>query len=115
MPESVPEIVNPETVTVLFSPTSAVSNKPEAEPVFNETVSPDMFIYEVTPQTPTEVRQGKTPYSIILSTSEVWRTGITTITILPDTTSQKNEKLKKPYVYKIKTGFPKNILQDEAY
>ncbi|MBI4038486.1 hypothetical protein HY384_00860 [Candidatus Daviesbacteria bacterium] len=66
--------------------------------------TPDLK-YTVSPQVPTQVigKKGQ-PNTLTISTTETWKEGITTITI----TGIRDYTFPKPYVYKLKTAFPKN-------
>lgn len=81
----------------------------QVEIAFNLPVELAQFSYEISPnaQTKTGIKPDSNT-TIVISPDPIWHPGITTITILPNTTSINGLSLQKPFVYKINTAFPKN-------
>ncbi len=73
---------------------------------FNLPVNPDHFYYKVDPFVEAVAKNGDSPNIIILSPKEKWQEGLTTITVLENTTSATGVRLENPIIYKIKTEFP---------
>lgn len=75
--------------------------------IFNAPIEASHFFYTINPVVETNVKNGKNPNTIIISANDIWKEGITTITILPNTTSINGLRLGTPFIYKINTAFPK--------
>jgi len=78
--------------------------------IFNMPVNPEGVFYTVDPLVKTSTRIGQDLNTIIISVDHWWNEGndgITTITILQNTVSAGGVYLEKPFVYKIKTAFPR--------
>ncbi|MBU1032004.1 Ig-like domain-containing protein [Patescibacteria group bacterium] len=76
---------------------------------FSEPMNPATFQVETSPDTKvvTTLKPGDSN-TIVVSPQDIWPQGITTITVLPSTTSVAGNKLVQPVVYKINTKFPDN-------
>ncbi len=76
---------------------------------FSEPMNPATFQVETSPSVKTVIfLKPNEPNTIVISPSDIWQTGITTITILPMTTSANGTKLEQPIAYKINAKFPDN-------
>lgn len=81
---------------------------------FTQEVLPTSLKYTITPQTDVLVVKGSTPNSLILAPKTMWQSGITTITILGDTTSKKGLLLKNPQSYILHTAIPTMYIPNQG-
>ncbi|KKR80370.1 MAG: hypothetical protein UU73_C0002G0108 [Candidatus Daviesbacteria bacterium GW2011_GWA1_41_61] len=83
---------------------------------FNAKVNPQKFYYQVSPEVKTKVDiKPETDNILILSPEIIWQPGITTITVLPHTTSNDGKALGQSFTYQINTAFPKTPDIDVHY
>lgn len=107
MPLELISILPTENLSRIYLPITQI------EFTFTEPVEKDSFFYQVNPFVETYVRvKGDNDKTLILSPVTIWQEGVTTITILPETTSIFEKKLSSWLVYRINTAFPEDQPQD---
>ncbi len=83
---------------------------------FSDVIDPAKFFFKVDPEVITAVTyKDGDDNTIIIGPESVWKTGITTITILPTTASFTNSLLTKPVTYRLRTNFPQNPPPDQSH
>jgi len=79
--------------------------------VFNDALDPRKFRYSVAPYVQTYIKiKGNT---ISIYPENIWKPGVTTITILKDTISISDRKLANEFLFKLNTNFPEEPLEDD--
>ncbi len=93
-----------EDISRVFLPIKQISL------TFSEPMDPTTFFVKTSPSVETIITtQAKNnPNVIVITPPKTWQPGITTITVLPTTTSLSGAKLGQPIIYKINAQFPEN-------
>lgn len=87
----------------------------QVEMTFNTKVNPRQLYYQVNPQVKTKVDpKPGSDNTLILSPEIIWQPGLTTITILPQTTSEDGRTLGQSFIYQLNTAFPKTPDEEDA-
>lgn len=76
---------------------------------FNKPMNPGTFSVKIAPEAEIllSLKQNDSN-TIVVSPQKNWQEGITTITVLSETTSADGAKLEESFSYKINSSFPKN-------
>lgn len=92
--------IMPVDTTKIYTPAQPI------EVSFTQGVDKLGLKYETHPATETFVVDSPIPNSLIIVPTTVWKIGVTSITILDNTTSAEGRKLKNPQTYILNTAVP---------